>query len=131
MDAVQSIIINRMKGDISVRTEPEVGTTFTLTVKKSKRSSAAQEVLSEYAAFLSDSSKALAECSDFFFDIDKEKTSGEKAFRILHTVKGNAMLLKQTEIANLLHAAENSVSTIIGKVETGETVDKKSATNIF
>ena len=63
-------------------------------------------------SFLGSSSKSIAECADMVGAIATDKAAGESVFRTLHTIKGNATMLNLKTIADLIHAAETTVSEV-------------------
>ncbi len=76
------------------------------------------DVLSE---FLGEADELIGALEESFTDLQRRPADAEpigRAFRLLHTLKGNAALLGLTPVVGLTHAAENALSAM--RVRAGE-----------
>ena len=122
MDAVKAIIVEKLKGSITLETEFAKGSKFTLTIPKLRASSSSQRSGSEVEGFLNASVKSMAESREIFGKLLSDGEARNQLFRILHTMKGSATMHNLRNIADLVHVTENIVSDMSIMIDKGESV---------
>jgi chemotaxis protein histidine kinase CheA len=119
MDAVKAIVVERMGGNIEIKSDFGVGTKFTLVIPRQKRKATSSHGMSEVAIFLTESAQSIKESMALASDIATNAESGRKVFQILHTIKGNATMHNLKGFADIIHGTEGLVAQINSGVDAG------------
>lgn len=122
MDAVKAIIVEKLKGSITLETDFAKGSKFTLTIPKTRASSSSSRGGSEVEVFLDSSVKSMSESRDLFGKLLSDGEARNQLFRILHTMKGSATMYNLRNIADLVSVTENIVSDLSIMMAKGESV---------
>jgi chemotaxis protein histidine kinase CheA len=122
MDAVKSIIVDRMKGQIVVESAKSGGTRFKMTTKRAKRREGKSN-LDEMTSFLLNAAKDVADCIDTVAIAKSDTKVAQNIFRNLHTIKGNATLLGLKSVEEKTHEAESLAVILL----SGDSAAEKTA----